>query len=301
MSPGVVSFDISTVAGPLRADGHQARGRARRGGEPFGQLLLGPAQAELGVQQLLHHRRPDRAHRGRPLDGPRVGEVDREPQSSEWAGVVQRGSAEQGQLAVAQLEGDLGECAEVVLQRGQRVPEEVGAPGHGRQRFTDAGGNLAAHPAMEGAVRLQRAGVGVAADRRAVPRPLPGADVQGLHVQGQAEVVGQVLRPAGPPAAGGVPAPQQGLRGQSQLLGGVVGERLAALLLDQIEERGHPGVAVDAGHGVVEVVRVDVEGVHGDQREHRRPDVVQPLLAADEVGDRVGVAPVDAQRGQVRW
>src|SRR5205085_319204 len=91
------------------------------------------------------------------------------------------------------------------------------APGEAGKPLAGAGGRLAAYPAVEGAVRRKRAGLGVAAARGAVTGPLPGADVQRLHVQGEAQVVGQLLRAPGAPAAGGVPALQQCPGGQGQL------------------------------------------------------------------------------------
>ncbi len=128
-----------TVRGPLDrvAAGQRDPSAGRPGGgrEPAHQQRLAAAQPQLWVQQCLYLLGSYGQYRGGAVHGVGGDQVHGEPYRGGWAGVVVGSRAEQGELAVAQLEPDVRHGVEVVLEGGQRRPQEIGATGEPRHRL----------------------------------------------------------------------------------------------------------------------------------------------------------------------
>jgi hypothetical protein len=226
---------------------------------------LGVAQVDLGLGGHLHRD----AQRGRP-------------------GALAHARLEHPELAL--LDGELGvehvavvvlEALEDVVQLGVDGREPVG---QGRQRLglADAG-----HDVLALGVE-QEIAVGRALARRGIAREADAgagglvavAEDHGLHVDGGAEVVGDVLPGAVGDGARAVPRVEHGLDRHAELSGRVLGERLAGLgqhhLLVPLHEvpqelGGDLGIVGHAGQslGVLEqlVERGGVDAEH-DSAEH---------------------------------
>ncbi len=300
------------VRGPLdRVDAGQrdpSAGRPGGGREPAHQQWLAAVQPQLWVQQCLYLLGSHGAHRGGAVHGVGGGQVHGEPYRGGWAGVVVRSRAEQGELAVAQLEPDVCHGVEVVLEGGQRLPQEIGATGEPRHRLARPARRLvAAHAAMEHPARRECAAVGVAAGRAPVPRTRPRADDQCLEMQRDRGAGRQRLGRAGPPPPWGAPPGQ--LRGGSErdLLGRVVRVWPAAQPLAHLQQCAQPfgWVGVVQDHAV-DVVRGDAESALGDASHRSRPGLVQHLRAADRRAQRWGRVEAepearDHRRQARRW
>ncbi len=218
------------LQGPLGGQGDQAAGRAGRGRPgPVASSASSPVSRSCGVEQLLDDLRPHRAQRrGRGRSCRR------------WPGRPRAGGAARGlgrsSAAALSSESLPSRSSKVTWATSRRWCSRVASVC--LSRSVPPGSAVSGSPDV-GAAAARRCGarprwnvpVGCSAPVSgsrlvAVPMPLRshGPMCSGLHVQGEAEVVGQALRAAGPAAARRSPSAEQRGRAERELLGRVLGD-----------------------------------------------------------------------------
>ncbi len=292
--------------GALAGQGDRARRGSGGGGQSADEGFVRRGRPQPGMQQLLHLAGGDAAYRLLRVQRALRREVGGEAHRGAQRGAAHRGGGQQRDLAVAQLEVDADRGVQMTFQGEQRVFQQRGGRAQFLQWFAGVRGRLrgrraAAYAAEEGAVRRETAAVGVPADRRAVAGAVPRADAQGLDVQGDTQVSGQSLGPAGPPGPGRGPTGQYRPGGQRQLLRRVVGVRASGVPGDGRQQRVGAGPRRHGvEEGVVQLGAGHVEGVLGGHPQRRGPHVVQRVLATDDGAQVAGDGRGETDPGEVR-
>ena len=281
----------------------------------------GALGVEVGEHQLGELVAGD-PHQGLLLgDDALVDEVDRDAEGG-LGGALAHPGLQHPQVPLLDGELDVAHVAVVALEAGHDAEQLVVAlrvdgleVGQG-ERVADAGDDVLALGVLQ-VVAVDADGTGRRVtgegDARAGGRAAV-AEGHRLHVDGGAEVGGDLLAAAVEDRAVGVPGVEDGEHGAAQLLARVLGERRPGLLLDHgLEGRDEGaqvvGVEVDVGgdalgglggvDGVLEAVAVEVEhglAVHLHQPAVGVPGEARVAGLRGQALDR-GVAEADVEHG----
>ncbi len=267
----------------IRVEHGDADGGTGRGAHPLGEEGAGALGVEVGEHQL-GELVPGDPHQGLLLgDDALVDEVDGDAEGG-LGGALADPGLQHPQVALLDGELDVAHVAVVALEARHDVEQLVVAllvdgleVGQG-ERVADAGDDVLALGVLQVvAVDADRAGRRVTGEGDAgAGGGAAVAEGHRLHVDGGAEVGGDLLAAAVEDGAVGVPRVEDGQHRAAQLLARVLRERRPGLLLDHgLEGRDERpqvvGVEVDVGgdalgglggvDGVLEAVTVEVE--HG--------------------------------------